>query len=163
MQPLKLEILPITEYCSMCDYEASRSLNSHSGTCPKCGGHSVHSGLRPVKTIRCYISPGHYNFCDPHETQYQYVFQNLPQGLHPYFLMYDEVIDASYSPLEIAEALKHEIDQSIGKDKKEKINKVVEYLRSVEDEQLILRSKRRIQQLEYELYQLYQNLPSESS
>lgn len=100
MKPINITIQPpITEHCSVCDYEDSVSLRSYKPKCPKCG-NDIRQGSRKLNpSFRCQSIKGNYNICNANEYQYQYLFFNAPNGKQ-YSFVINEDIDTS-DPIDV--------------------------------------------------------------
>ena len=143
---------PITEYCTECAYEASRSFGSHLCKCPKCGKNSV-SAMHRVKAnaIYAHLNKAHY-YIGNNEQQYKYSFVNLPEGYKSTYVIEEEL--ECDDALELARELNKIISKYLYNGDKESIKKLVEYLESVEEEQYELRIKEHYEELTRELYEL---------
>ena len=141
---------PITEHCSSCDYEASRSFSGVLAKCPKCGG-SVYRGqrntLNPVYVIANY---GSYNLMNPNEKQWNYNFFNIPKDFKKSFTV-DEELDFS-DPLDLAHSLKDIYSRYLYTSNKKEIENLLRWLEENEEEQAELRSEKEIQELKNRLY-----------
>ncbi len=61
MEDLTLTITaPITEWCSDCNYQASKSLISYSGKCPECGSNHIYSHVKKEKVFSVRVSQGRF-------------------------------------------------------------------------------------------------------
>ena len=78
---------------------------------------------------------GHYDFLHPNETQYQYVFHNLPDGLQSMYIVKKDVDCDDDSVIDAAREIKVIIEKYLYNSDKEKIAKVVNWLEEHEDEQ----------------------------
>lgn len=147
---------PITEYCRKCDYEASYSFGSFRCKCPECGEESMGHNARPKekRAISVIHYEGSFNFADPSEKQWQYIFNFVPNGKKYSFVVDDELdID---DPIELAIELKDIFDKYIYTSSKEKINELVELLNNDEmrEDQDNLRVTEEKENLERKLYEL---------
>ena len=117
---------PITEHCTKCDYEASRSLYSHLCKCPKCGEKSVRSGRRIKKHhVKVFANEGHYNLCSD-DKQWRYIFNHIPEIGQASFVVDDEY-DTS-CPYALIENLKYDIDKYLYNSKQKLVNQVYDLL-----------------------------------
>ncbi len=118
---------PITEHCTKCDYEASRSFGSYLCNCPKCGDQSIRQGRRiKNKHVKAYSSEGSFNLCDFSHKQWQYVFNNIPEIGTVSFVVDDEY-DTS-CPYQLICDLKFDLDKYLLNSKKELVNQVYDIL-----------------------------------
>jgi hypothetical protein len=143
---------PITEHCSKCDYEAFYSFGSFHVDCPECGESSIRHGARhQLKPVFCTANQGSYDWAHPSDKQWNYTFHNLPDG-HQSFTVDDEL---DYSdPLNLAYELKEIIDRYLLNSAKPKIAALYKWLEENEEDQNVLRVKKKKQDLETELYKL---------
>lgn len=163
---LKLE-KPVTEWCSKCDYTASRSRYLVSGKCPSCGDTSLHHGVKlpNQNLIGCYSYSGRFNLMSNDE-QTQYIFTNLPKNVFGYtkkgFVVDDGDIDTS-CPQNAAIELKQVIDRYLVNSNKKDIEMLVDYLN--DDFMELYQEKKnenRIVELKSELYWLMESSGKQS-
>ncbi|MCK5132737.1 MAG: hypothetical protein KAR40_11365 [Candidatus Sabulitectum sp.] len=134
MEPISITIQPpITEHCTKCKYDASRSFGSYLVNCPDCGGRSISGGARPQddKPIRVHANYGSYNFANPHEKQWCYSFYNVPSGKN-YSFTCDEELDTS-CPIDLAVELKGIFDKYLYTSQKAKARELAELLDTEEE------------------------------
>jgi len=124
MRDIRVRIkAPITEHCTKCEYEASRSFYSHLHKCPECGEASVRSGRR-IKRHHVKVSAceGQYNLLCSDDKQWRYLFSHIPEIGQASFIV-DDVYDTS-CPYQLISDLKFDIDKYLLNSKKELVNKV---------------------------------------
>lgn len=128
MRDIRVRIkAPITEHCTKCDYEASRSLGSNLYRCPECGETSVKRGRRvKLKYVRALASEGSFNLCDLSHKQWQYSFYNLPEIGQASFVVDDEY-DTS-CPYDLIENLRCYINRCLYNSKQKLVNQVYDLL-----------------------------------
>ena len=153
-EPITITIKPpVKGYCKRCGWETHGLVPRE---CPECGGRTWH-GRKPLSnppmTVSCLR--GRYNWANPSEVQYQYIVHNAPNGKQYSFIL-DEEIDTD----DAVEAI-FEIEGIVSRylfysDYASKIEELVNLLTEEERErQYLLAAKARKEQLEAELYDLY--------
>jgi hypothetical protein len=144
-------IPPITEHCTSCDYESSRSFLGVLAKCPKCGGSISRGQRNTLKPVYVLATFGSYNLIDPDAKQWNYTFFHLPEGFKKSFTV-DEELDFS-DPLDLAHSLRDIYSSYLYTSNKDEIEKLVHWLDENEEEQDELRSEKEIQELKNRLYE----------
>ena len=149
---------PITEHCRKCDFEEAYSFGSMRCQCPKCGESSMSRGARPKeqKPIRVMESQGSYDIAHPSDVQWNYTFYNLPEEKRCSFTVNDEL--ENDDPIDMLIELKEIYSKYIYTGQLQKVTALVDLLDNDEerDVQENLRATAKREELERELYKLYQ-------
>ena len=149
---IRVELVPpITEHCTSCDYEVSRSFFGILAKCPKCGCSVSRGPKNTLKPVYVLANYGSYNLMDPNEKQWSYTFFHIPEGFKKSFIV-DEEIDFS-DPLYLAHNLKDIYSRYFYTSNNDEIKKLVDWLEENEEEQCELRNEKEIQELKNRLYE----------
>ncbi len=163
MKPITITLQPpVTEYCTKCDYEASKSFASRPSVCPKCGEkYAISKGPKYPEEglIYVYKDKGKFDLLSPNDELYNYVFLHVPGGKREYSFIvhFDIEIDDPYNPLEVAHTLRNMVNREyLFYSRKRELDELITILECEEvmEKQKELVIKRRFLNLLYHLYEM---------